>query len=385
MRKILFAILILVVIGIGVLHFSTPGYMIFYHDMYRRLSYFPIVLGAIWFGVWGGLLLAVLSSIAFIPHVLLYIGEGSGTYLSELTEIILYLAAGTVTGIIAGRESLLRNRYKELSEKLEKSYDKLHRETQLMIEVEEQLSAAQKLSALGQLSASLAHEIKNPLSSIKGTAEILLDEFPKDHAKREFVEILLKETTRLNNTVEEVLQFSRRGTKGKKNEEATEPLAQVIDRVTSLLASQLRKKSIKLTVNGWEEGKTFFVASEKLSQVFLNIILNGIDAVPAKGEIIIETMKDAAGCTVSVQDNGPGIPDELKNTIFSAFYSSKEGGTGLGLSISKKIVESYGGTLTLSDAETGGARFTVFLPKQNSESNVKKQTESDFKSIEGNL
>jgi signal transduction histidine kinase len=249
MRKILFAILVLIVIAIGMLHFFTPGYMIFYHDMYRRLSYFPIVLGAIWFGVRGGLLLAVLSSIAFIPHVLLYIGEGTGNYLSELTEIILYLAAGTVTGIIAGRESLLRNRYKELSEKLEKSYDKLHRETELLIEVEEQLSAAQKLSALGQLSASLAHEIKNPLSSIKGTAEILLDEFPEGHPKKEFVEILLKETTRLNNTVEEVLQFSRRGMQGKKKEQAeTEPLSQVIDRVTSLLASQLRKKSIKLTV-----------------------------------------------------------------------------------------------------------------------------------------
>ena len=96
--------------------------MIFYHDMYRRLSYFPIVLGGIWFGVWGGLVLAVMSSIAFIPHVLLYIGEGSGTYLSELTEIILYLAAGTVTGIIAGRESLLRNRYKELCESLNYDY-----------------------------------------------------------------------------------------------------------------------------------------------------------------------------------------------------------------------------------------------------------------------
>jgi signal transduction histidine kinase len=386
MRKILFAILILVVIGIGLLHFFTPGYMIFYHDMFRRLSYFPIVLGAIWFGVWGGLLLAVMSSIAFIPHVLLYIGEGSGTYLSELTEIILYLAAGTVTGIIAGRESLLRNRYKELSEKLEKSYDKLHRETQLMLEVEEQLSAAQKLSALGQLSASLAHEIKNPLSSIKGTAEILLDEFPEDHPKREFVEILLKETTRLNNTVEEVLGFSRRGMQGKKKEEAmTEPLSQVIDRVTSLLASQLRKKSIKLTVNGWEEGKAFHIAGEKLSQVFLNIILNSIDATPPKGEIIIETMKLADGYSVSVKDNGAGIPDARKDKIFGAFYSTKEGGTGLGLSISKKIVESYGGTLTLSDAETGGACFTIFLPEQNSASNVKKQTESDFKNIEGNL
>ena len=382
MRKILFAILVLVVIGIGMLHFFTPGYLIFYHDMFRRLSYFPIVLGAIWFGVWGGLFLAVMSSLAFIPHVLIYIGEGTGTYLSELTEIILYLAAGTVTGIIAGRESLLRKRYKDLSEKLEKSYDKLHRETQLMLEVEEQLSAAQKLSALGQLSASLAHEIKNPLSSIRGTAEILLDEFPTNHPKREFVEILLKETKRLNNTVEEVLQFSRRGIQGKEKEETdTEPLSQVIDRVTSLLASQLRKKSIKLTVTGWETGKTFFVAGEKLSQVFLNIILNGIDAAPPKGEIIIETMKQAGGYSVTVKDNGSGIPDDLKDKIFSAFYSTKESGTGLGLSISKRIVESYGGTLTLSDSETGGACFTVFLPTRNSESAIKKQTESDFKNI----
>jgi signal transduction histidine kinase len=380
MRKILFSILVLVVIGIGMLHFFTPGYMIFYHDMFRRLSYFPIVLGAIWFGVWGGLFLAVMSSIAFIPHVLLYIGEGTGTYLSELTEIILYLAAGTVTGIIAGKESRLRNRYKVLSEKLEKSYDKLHSETQLLLEVEEQLSAAQKLSALGQLSASLAHEIKNPLSSIKGTAEILLDEFPKDHPKREFVEILLKETKRLNNTVEEVLGFSRRGLQGKEKKE-TESLSRVIDRVTSLLASQLLKKNIKLTVTGRDAGKTCFVFGEKFSQVFLNIILNGIDATPPGGEITVETMKQDNGCIISVRDNGSGIPDEHKDKIFSAFYSTKEGGTGLGLSISKKIVESYNGTLTLSDAETGGACFTVFLPEQNSNSDVKKQTESNFKNI----
>ena len=386
MRKILFAILILVVIGIGMLHFLTPGYMVFYHDMFRRLSYFPIVLGAIWFGIWGGLVLAVMSSIAFIPHVLLYIGEGTETYLSELTEIVLYLAAGGVTGIIAGRESLLRSRYKELSEKLEKSYDKLHRETQLLLELEEQLSAAQKLSALGQLSASLAHEIKNPLSSIKGTAEILLDEFPKDHPKREFVEILLKETTRLNSTVEEVLQFSRRGVQGREKENMeTEPLSQVIDRVTSLLASQLRKKSIRLTVTGWETGKAFFVVGEKLSQVFLNIILNAIDAAPSKGAITVETMKQAAGYRVLVKDNGSGIADELKDKIFDPFYSTKEGGTGLGLSISKKIIESYGGTLTQSDSEGGGACFAIFLPEQNSSNGIKKQTESDFKNIQGNL
>ncbi len=383
MRKFLFAILVLVVIAIGMLHYFTPGYMVFYHDMYRRLSYFPIVLGAIWFGVRGGVVLAVMSSIAFIPHLILYIGQGAETYLSELTEIFLYLAAGTVTGIIAGRESRLRLRYKELSEQLEKSYQKLHRETQLLLEVEEQLGAAQKLSALGQLSASLAHEIKNPLSSIKGTAEILLDEFPPDHPKREFVEILLKETTRLNSTVEEVLQFSRRDAPDNKKESAeTEPLAQVIDRVSSLLASQLRKKNISLSVAGWENGKTFFVPGKKMSQVFLNFILNAIDAAPRKGIIMVDTLKQADGYSVLVQNSGAPVPDGRKKKIFDPFYSTKQGGTGLGLSISKKIVESYGGTLAVSDSELGGACFTVFLPEHSAANQVKEQAASDFKRLE---
>jgi signal transduction histidine kinase len=375
-----------VVLGIGFLHFTTPAELFFYHDTYRRLSYFPIVLGALWFGIWGGLILAVMSSLAFIPHVILYIGQGTGSYLSELTEIILYLAAGTVTGVIAGRESRLREKYRLLSEKLEKSYAKLHRETQLLLEAEEQLSVTQKLSALGQLSASLAHEIKNPLSSIKGTADILLDEFPDGHPKREFVEILLKETSRLNNTVEEVLQFSRRGSQDKKQaNEETEPLSQVIDRVTSLLASHLQKKNISLTVTGWEEGKSCYVAGDKLSQVFLNIILNAIDAAPSKGALTVETKKDVSGCTVSVTDNGSGIPPELKERIFAPFYSTKDGGTGLGLSISKTIVESYGGTLTLSEAEGGGACFTVSLPSKDPDSIATKQAESDFKNIEDSL
>ena len=386
MRKFIFAILVLAVIGIGFLHFFTPAELFFYHDTYRRLGYFPIVLGAIWFGVWGGLALAVMSSIAFIPHVVLYIGQGTGSYLSELTEIILYLAAGTVTGIIAGRESRLREKYRLLSEKVEKAYAKLHRETQLLLEAEEQLSATQKLSALGQLSASLAHEIKNPLSSIKGTAEILLDEFPAGHPKREFVEILLKETSRLNNTVEEVLRFSRRGANSKKHaDEEMEPLSQVIDRVTSLLANHVRKKNITLTVTGWEEGKTCHVAGDKLTQVFLNIILNAIDAAPPRGELAIETKKDDSGCWVSVSDNGTGIPADLQDKIFAPFYSTKDGGTGLGLSISKTIVESYGGTLTLSETAGGGACFTVSLPSKDPDTIAAKQAASDFKNIEGRL
>ena len=370
MRKVLFLSLVAVVIAIGLLHFFTPGYLVFYHNTYRRLSYFPIVLGAVWFGVRGGLILAVLSSIAFIPHLLLFIGKTPEMYLSELAEIILYLAAGTVTGIIAGRESKLREQYKVLSEKLKKSYARLHEETEQLIEAEEHLAAAQKLSALGQMSASLVHEIKNPLSSIKGTAEILLDDFPDGHPKREFVQILLKETARLNTTVEDVLQYSR-GQSSK--EEATEPLSEVLSRVVKLLEVQLAEKGIEFTEKDRALGKDFYVVGGKVSQVILNIMLNAIDAVPQKkGKIHLQVTKDTKGCFVEISDNGPGIPDNEKEEVFEPFFSRKEGGTGLGLLISRKIVESYGGSITVTDCEKGGACFTVFLPEHVKDSMIEE-------------
>lgn len=363
MRKYRFFFLILIVIAIGMAHFFTPGNLFFYHDTYRRLSYFPIVFGAIWFGFWGGLTLAVLSSIFFIPHILLFIGRGPETYINELLEILLYLAAGSVTGLIVSKQNKLREQYKQLSEKLEKSYAKLHEETQLLIEAEEQLSSSQKFSALGQLSASLAHEIKNPLSSIKGTAEILLDEFPVDHPKREFAEILLKETSRLNATVEEVLQYSR-GQSGSRA--AIEPASQVIKQVVRLLSSQIRKKHITLKTSLAPAGDDFHLDGRKLSQVFLNIILNAIDVVPKGGTITITLEGDEREISIAIADNGPGIPKAERERIFTPFVTNKEDGTGLGLSISRKIVETYGGSLTVSESTMGGACFNILLPAANS-------------------
>lgn len=363
MKKISFAVLILIVIIIGLLHFFTPGHLVFYHDTYRRLSYFPIVIGALLFGARGGLLLAIMSSFFFIPHLLLYIGKSPASYLSELTEVILYLAAGTVTGIIAGRESRLRAKYEQLSEKLEKSYRQLHQEAELLIEVEEQLSASQKLSALGQLSASLAHEIKNPLSSIKGTAEILLDEIPVEHPRREFVEIMLKEINRLNSTVEDVLRYSREQSPGRlAGNGAVEPVSKVAGQVARLLKSRLEEKAIDLEISGIEAGDDFLVEPGKMSQVFLNLFLNAIDAVPRKGRIMVRFTKEDNGLAIAVADNGPGIQPDDADKIFKQFYSKKEDGTGLGLPISRKILESHGGSLTVSKASEGGACFTIFLP-----------------------
>jgi len=364
MRKFTFCILLLVVIGIGVLHLVTPGYLVLYHDTFRRLSYFPIVIGAILFGVRGGLTLALLSSIAFIPHLLLYIGKGPQMYLGELMEVVLYIAAGTVTGVISGREARLREQYKTVAQKLEKSYEKLHKETELLLEVEELLSASQRLSALGQLSASLAHEIKNPLSSIRGTAEIFLDEFPEGHPKREFVTILLKETDRLNATVEEVLKYS----KGQQQDGdiEKEPLSQVVEGVLKLLEVHLRKKSIRAEVSGIKNVSSFMVVGAKISQVFLNIILNAIDAIPDSGGVITVSLKrqQGGGIEAVICDDGPGIPPDRLDSVFTPFVTGKEGGTGLGLSITRKIIESYGGSIACRNNDDKGACFTLFLPPQ---------------------
>ncbi|NTV15084.1 MAG: sensor histidine kinase [Desulfobulbaceae bacterium] len=360
MRKLQFAVLLLTVIAIGLLHFFTPGDYGLHHAVYRRLSYFPIVLGALWFGLRGGLLFALLASVAFIPHLLLYLGEDPRIYLNELLEVVLYLAVGAVTGFIASREARLRDRYRQLSEELEEAYERLHRESEQLLEIEAQLGASQKLSALGELSASLAHEIKNPLGSIRGTAEILLDEFPAGHPKREFAEILLKEVERLNRTVSEILNYSRGQVANSRPEE---PLDEVVARVGRLLTSHLRKKQVTLESAFCPEAAAFPVDGGKMSQVFLNILLNAIDALPRDGRIRLTVTAPAGEMRVAICDNGPGIPPARRQEIFRPFVSGKEHGTGLGLSISRRLVESCGGRIELSEAEGGGACFSVVLPR----------------------
>lgn len=362
MRRILFPSLVAAVVVIGLLHHYTPAHFVFSHNTFRRLGYFPIVLGGLWFGARGGLTLAVLSSIAFIPHVLLYLGRGPHAYLDELAEIVLYLAAGLLVGTISDQQARLREKYRLLSEKLQASYARLQEETGQLIQAEKQLAAARKFSEMGRMSASLAHEIKNPLGSIKGTAEILGDEFPENHPKREFVDILLKETGRLQATVDRILHPPTGARQDR--EDALEPLDGVIAHVTALLSGKLEEKKIVLAVAGQEENREFLVPSTGFSQVLLNLVLNAQEVVPPGGHIWLRTERADGGRVFSVCDDGPGVADAQKEMIFEPFYSGRPDGTGLGLLISAKIVASCGGTLSVHDREGGGACFAVFLPEK---------------------
>ena len=252
--------------------------------------------------------------------------RGPQAYYSELSEIIFYLAAGLVIGLISSRENRLKEKYQQLSEKLTTSYKRLHDQTTKLLQAEKQLGHAQKLSSLGHVSASLAHEIKNPLASIKGAAEILADEIPPSHPKHEFIEIMRSEISRLNNSVNEVLTYCR----GQQavNQDHQEPLTQTIDKVVRLLAPQIREKSIELTCAKTEEEGGIKVEEAAMIQILMNIILNAVDAVPPKGKIHISHYPESKGYRIDIADNGPGIAPENGEQVFESFVSFKEDGTG---------------------------------------------------------
>ncbi|MFH1156166.1 MAG: ATP-binding protein [Pseudomonadota bacterium] len=360
-NRLLFASLVAMVLGIGALHALTPGHFFFYHDTYRRLSYFPITVGAIWFGLRGGVFLSILTSAAFIPHLVMFWAYGPEAYYSELTEIFFYLSAGIVVGIISQREAGLRRKYKVLSEQLKASYDRLHNQTRQLVEAEELLGQSQKLSALGQMSASLAHEIKNPLASIRGTAEILMDDFPEGHPKHEFMTIMMTEISRLNTSVQDILQYSRGGQV--QNRVTPEPTALVLRRVSSLLEGQIRDKSIRLDMVADHDADACMSDGPKLSQVIMNILINAVEATPQGGHITIDYGIAADGQQIRICDSGPGIRTQDMETIFKPFVTFKPNGTGLGLHISRTIMATMGGAIEVSNAPSGGACFTLLLPE----------------------
>ncbi len=359
-KLFVFILLLVSVAVIGVLHTLTPGHMIFYHDTYRRLSYFPIAVGAVFFGLWGGISLAVVSCLAFVPHLFLFWARGPEAYYSELSEIVFYLAAGIVIGLISSRENRLREKYKALSEKLAISYQRLHEQASRLLEAEKQLGESQKLSMLGHVSASLAHELKNPLASIKGAAEILADELPEGHPKHEFIDIIRSEISRLHHSVEDVLRYCRG--EQQQSQSKQESVVTIIHHVVSLLGTRIEERSVSLKIQA-EPENDFSTDEPAMIQVLMNIILNAVDAVGTRGRIMIEVERQKQARVIKISDDGPGVDAERAEEIFQSFVTFKEGGTGLGLSISKRIIESLGGKMEIGTSAMGGALFSIILPE----------------------
>jgi two-component system sensor histidine kinase HydH len=357
------------ILGVTTGHMLVPVTRQVPHDLLVRLYYLPIALGGAWFGLWGGLAAASLIAALYLPHILI-VNHGDLTF-GYLLEIPVFLGVGVLTGLIVERQAQYRRGLEGQAETLAKSHQELQEQTRLLLEKEAQLRRADRLSALGQLSAGLAHEIRNPLGAIKGAVEILEEDFPGGHPKSEFFAIILKEVKRLNDVVTNFLNFARPVTL----QFAPVDVREVLTSLEGLISGQARAHRVQVFTT-FHEGPARVMADEALlKQAFLNIMLNALEAMSEGGDLAISTrLVDSGTATileaqgreewleVVFDDTGSGISDEHLGRVFDPFFTTKTDGTGLGLAITYRIVENHRGGIRVMSQPGKGTTFAITLP-----------------------
>lgn len=225
-------------------------------------------------------------------------------------------------------------------------------------ESQRMLIQAEKMATVGRLTASIAHEINNPLQAVRNCLHLAgRTELPPER-REEYLELAQQELERLMTTVQRMLDFYRPGVVAKKPADINE----LVRRVLKLMEREFNKRNVSVHTRLSSKLNLCPVVADQIQQVLLNLTLNGLEAMPDGGEITIETRQRKRGIEILVEDNGPGIPTEQAGRIFEPFISTKEKGTGLGLTVSYGIITAHGGALELITGRGKGACFRIFLP-----------------------
>jgi len=315
-----------VVLTIG--HYAAPTHDPFWHDIFRRLYYLPIILAGFRYGLKGGLVTSVAVSVMFLPHVAMTRTMLEHQASEAVFEIPLYLVVGAVTGVLSDRQR----------------------------QADESLRRAEQLTTLGEMAAGMAHEVKNPLAAIRSSAQILRDR--TEGKETELAGIVVGEVDRLDKVVKDFLEYARPAP----IEREPVRLTQVLDSCVELLAPVVRERSVAIN-RRWPADETAVRGDpNQLRQAFLNLMLNAIQAIQPGGSVELAVSQSGSETRVVVRDNGPGIPADKLRHVFEPFFTTKVGGAGLGLAIAQRIVAGHGGRLLL-ESETGkGTTATVILP-----------------------
>ena len=225
--------------------------------------------------------------------------------------------------------------------------------------IQQRLRNTDRMKTALELSAGIAHEIRNPLTSIQGAVEVITREIQTNEKVKKLVTLVLKETERLNIIIERFLQFVRIPRRERKNVDVSIILRDVVELVKN---HPKYNKGIEINVKFPDEKHIVFVDPEQLKQVFLNILLNAFSAIGKKGVVGIKLLRRDKNCGIAFSDNGIGIKTENIQRIFQPFFSMNPTGSGLGLSVAHRIVEQHKGEITVNSKKGEGSTFTVWLP-----------------------
>lgn len=225
------------------------------------------------------------------------------------------------------------------------------------------LLQADKLASLGAISAGLAHEIKNPLASLKGMTQVLDENLSDPKFIKNYQEMVCRQIDRINSLVEKMLRIGKQQGLSLKNIK----IGQIINDTVSLVDSQLKKNGIEIKINITDEA-VIEADQEQLSQVFLNLLLNAMQAMPNGGKIMIRSKIDPSGkVVIEFIDTGKGIAEDQINKIFDPFFTTKEQGTGMGLAVVYRIIKEHKGEIRVESKLGQGTKFIIWLPIRSEE------------------
>jgi two-component system sensor histidine kinase HydH len=223
-----------------------------------------------------------------------------------------------------------------------------------------QLLERERLAAVGELAAMVAHEVRNPLAGIRGGCEILLEGYPEGDTRHDIGVEIIHQVDRLSRTVHDLLLFAR----PKAMDLVPTNLHRLIERILLVLLDDPENAAVDVVLDFGDDVPIIQADGRQMEQVFMNLLLNAIQAMSHKGMVTIATRNSGRQVVVTVSDAGPGIPQDKIGRIFEPFFTTRSQGTGLGLAIVKKIVEAHGGRIEAASRPGSGARFTVTLPRE---------------------
>jgi len=340
-RRIQAAVVISLLASILAAYLATLGSLPFVGKILRYLFFLPIVMAALWFGWRGGLAAALLATVLYVP------ADPSEDATVEAVDLFLI---GSIMGILADRERRKRILLEQATRELGAAYVQLQDN---MV----RLRQAERLSATGHLAASLAHEIRTPLASIAGAAE-MLDSDIAPSLRSEMTGILRKESRRLSRLLADLLNYA----KPRPPEFTENDLRDVVSAVVMLASPSARQQEVKLHFAPPANPVPLYCDGEQLQQLLLNLTMNAVQSMPNGGEIEFAVELASESVIVRIADTGPGIPPDQRDRIFDPFYTTKPDGTGLGLAVCSQIVDAHRGRILILSREPHGTEFVVELP-----------------------
>lgn len=270
--------------------------------------------------------------------------------------------AGILSSVISNADQYQRSQ--ETVRQLRQTQQELQTRIEAQLEAERRLIQAEKLAAVGEMAAGIAHELNNPLTTVTGFTELVLDDLPEDAESRPDLELVLREARRARDVVRRLLDFSRRS----ESERTRVDLNELLDDVLSLTHHLMHTSGVQLEVSLSKNLPWVSVDRNQIKQVFLNLFHNALQAMPTGGQLFVRTgVRQRGGrkwVVASIRDTGAGITPENKERIFEPFFTTKssQGGTGLGLSVTYGIVTDHGGEIDVESEVGCGTNFTVWLP-----------------------